>query len=123
MRRSSTLLVVLLLSACGETDPNTRESPGEKTEWSVLQSAEFNGRSTLETSPGLRSIQGYELLVVPGNDRKNVWIMLNPKSPPYYKQLPTGQFILPKGFVEQLVQQGKLGYTVEHVLASAAGRQ
>lgn len=123
MRRSIAFLAPLFLSACGETDPNARETAGEKIEWSVLQSAEFKGRNVLETRPAVRSIQGYELLVVLGQDSRNIWIMLNPKSPPYYKQLPAGEFTLPKSYVEQLIHQGKLGYTVEQVLVSSVGAQ
>ena len=123
MRHIATLPIFLLLTACNSADPNARETVGEKSEWSVLQSIEFSERGKLKAQPALFSIQSYDLLVVPGLEKQNIWIMLNPTSPPYYKQMPEGQFSLPRSYVEQLIRQKKLGYTVEQVLLSSASKK
>ena len=122
MQRHCVLFALFGLCACTGADPNARETSGEKTEWSVLQAAEFSGRQTVETQPALRTVQGYELLVTPGKDGKNIWIFLNPKSPPYYKQLPAGSFVLSRAYVDQLIQQRKLGYTAEQVLSTVGSQ-
>ncbi len=77
----------------------------------------------MQATPEVRTIGGYELLVMPGADRKNIWVMLNPTAPPYYKQLPEGQFSLSKAYVTQLSQTKRVGYTTGVVLSHLAREQ
>ncbi len=121
--RKSIFLSTLALVACSAADPNARESAGEKAEWSVLQAAEYKARGALQASPEVQTVEGYELLVVPGVDGKNIWVMLNPTAPPYYKQLPEGQFSLSKAYVAQLSQTKRVGYTTAVVLNLLAREQ
>jgi hypothetical protein len=114
------LLLCLAITACRHQDPNTRDTAGEKSEWAILQAAEFASRSKHEPAPLVRNVQGYDLLIVPADENRNIWVMLNPSSPPFYKQLPAGRFSLPPAYVEQLVREHKVGYTVEQVLRSLA---
>ncbi len=120
MRRYVPFVLCLTLTACGHRDPNARETAGEKQEWSVLQTAEYSSRSVPEAAPRVRTVQGYDLLVAPAGNGRNIWVMLSPSSPPFYKQLPAGRFTLPPAYLDQLVREHKVGYTTEQVLRSLA---
>jgi hypothetical protein len=100
------------VAACCD-GPNGVESPGDKREWSILQSIEFQTRASIPTSPELRTDAGYDLLSVRSSDgSKRIWIMLWPKSLPYYKQLPDGNFALPKTLFDELERSRKVSNTV-----------
>jgi len=104
------------LLAC--SDQNTRESFGEKREWSILQGIEQRNRDMLVNVPVFKTEERYEILGVRGFNNKNIWILLNPSSPPYYKQLPAGNYEIQKTIVDELVKSHRLSYTVEQVLSS-----
>ncbi len=110
--------ILLSLSACSDKGDG-RESTGDKREWSILQSIEFGSRSSIPSAPELRVVEGYELLSVPSIDGSTrIWIMLRPKSPPYYKQLPDGNFMIPSSLLNDLVRGHKISSTVEQALRS-----
>ena len=112
------LLVAVVGVACSPADPNPRETPGEKTEWSVLQSVEFDNRGVPIQGPVIKKVQGFEVLGLRGVKGSNVWILLKPQAPPFYKQLPSESYLVPKALVEQLIRERRLSYTVEAVLLS-----
>lgn len=106
------------MGGCSPDDPNARETPTEKTEWSVLQAVEYQNRSTLLRQPEVRQLQGYEVLGVRGVKGSNVWVLLKPGAPPYYKQVPEENYAVPKSLVDQLRKERRLSYAVETVLLS-----
>lgn len=111
-------LVVAAMSGCSPA-VDGRESSGDKHEWSILQSREYDARQELVAAPRFTSDDGYVLLVVPRNDRsKNIWIMLSPKSPPFYKQLPQGGYTISRSTLDIVSRQGIASSTVQEVLAS-----
>ena len=111
-------LVIAATSGCSPA-VDGRESFGDKHEWSILQSREYGTRQELVAAPKFTSDNGYVLLVVPSNDRsKNIWIMLSPKSPPFYKQLPQGGYTISRSTLDVVSRQGIASSTVEEVLAS-----
>src|SRR5437867_7615251 len=84
-----TLVVpVLLVAGCGQCPTDGRESPGDKREWSILQALEFRHRSVPITGLESQTLEGYEVIVVPGADnQQRTWIMLAPRHPRFYKQV------------------------------------
>jgi hypothetical protein len=121
-------LLPLLLSAfaivsCGYSDPNTRETTTEKTEWSILQIAETASKSRPIKEYELQIINGYEVLGIHGYQSKNIWILLNPSAPPFYKQIPDGNYYIPANVVVKLIHERQVGYTVESVLASHTNQE
>lgn len=107
---------VFYLSSCSSSD--SRETFGEKAEWSILQTVEYENRSTRITMPTFKTIQGHEVMGVQGFQGQNVWLLLKVESPPFYKQFPSGNYELSKEVFEKLVKERRLSYTVEHVLQS-----
>jgi hypothetical protein len=126
MNRSSIRCVVLALSlsvAVGFTvkacsSPELVETFGEKSEWSILQSIESQNREIPLAGPVVRKIFDHEVLGVNGTSRENIWILLRTESPPFYKQMPDGQYNLPSDLVEKLEYEHRLSYTVGTVLRS-----
>jgi hypothetical protein len=109
-------VIVPCLGAC--SDPDARETPGEKIEWSVLQSVEYKNRPSPTTEPVVLVVNEYEVLGVQGLRGENIWLLLKPKAPPFYKQMPKGNYEVPKELVDRLVREHRVSYTVEQVLAS-----
>jgi len=71
-----------------------RESFGDKHEWGILQLLEYNHRQKPITKIEFFDIEGYHIICIPSESGHRVWIMLNPKHPPYYKQMPQNQYAL-----------------------------
>jgi len=66
-----------------------------------------------------QTLEGYEVIVVPGADnQQRIWIMLAPRHPPFYKQVPEGSYWLARDEVGQLARKHKISSTVEQVLRS-----
>jgi len=110
------LIVGFTVKAC--SSPELAETTGEKSEWSTLQAIEFAERDKPLREPVLRKLDEEEILGVPGASGQNTWIMLRPESPPFYKQMPEGQYDLPAVFVDKLEQEHRVSYTVGAVLRS-----
>lgn len=111
-------MISLLISACGNAGDG-RESPGDKREWSILQRVELRTRDQRAEGVQFRTEEGYELMGVPRvGDARTIWIMLEPAHPPFYKQMPDGNFWLESGQIRALVTQGRVTSTVESALAS-----
>jgi hypothetical protein len=115
------LFSALTIAAASGCSPavNGRESFGDKHEWSILQSREYAARQDVVATPQFTSADSYVLLIVPSRDgTKNIWIMLSPKSPPFYKQLPQGNYTVSRSLLDTISRQGVASSTVQEVLAS-----
>jgi hypothetical protein len=113
---SLSVAVGLAVHAC--SDPELAETPGEKEEWSALQAINLQMRNVPLAEPVVRRVFDRDLLGVKGASEETVWIMLRPASPPFYKQMPQGQYDLPAALVERLRRERRLSYTVDAVLRS-----
>ena len=126
MNRSSIRCVatgVFLAVAVGFTvkacsSPELVETFGEKSEWSTLQAIEFETRNELLSEPVVRNVHDREVLGIKGASEENIWVLLRTESPPYYKQMPNGQYDLPVALVDKLEREHRLSYTVGVVLRS-----
>lgn len=113
---SLSVAVGFTVKACSSSE--LVETYGEKGEWSVLQSIESQTRATPLTGPVVRKIFDHEVLGVSGDSGENIWILLKTASPPFYKQMPDGQYNLQLDLVEKLEHEHRLSYTVAAVLRS-----
>ena len=96
-----------------------RESPGDKHEWSILQSLEATHRDSPISDLELSQYQEYYIVCIPGGgDAKRIWVMLNPRNPPFYKQLPGGSYSLSRQQYDQIIAMHHMTSTVEDVLES-----
>ena len=96
-----------------------RESPGDKHEWSILQALEATHRDSSISDLEFSQYQEYHIACIPGvGDAKRIWIMLNPRNPPFYKQLPAGSYSLSRQEYDQIIATHHMTSTVEDVLES-----
>ena len=96
-----------------------RESPGDKHESSILQSLEATHRDSPISDLEFSEREGYHILCVPGADNgKRVWIMLDPRNPPFYKQLPHDSYSLSREQHERITATRHSTSTVEESLSS-----
>jgi hypothetical protein len=95
-----------------------RESSGDKHEWSILQALESEHRT--RPVEGVEFVQrhGYHIACVAGDGAQRVWIMLAPRHPPFYKQLPQGRYSLARAQFDRLTATRQASSTVEEALAS-----
>ena len=100
------------------SSPELVETFGEKSEWSTLQAVELQTRDNPLSEPIVRLVSEREVLGVRGASGRNIWILLRTESPPFYKQMPDGQYDLPGPLVEKLQREHRLSYTVDSVLRS-----
>ena len=108
--------VGFVVRAC--SNPELVETFGEKSEWATLQVIEFDARDAPMNAPVVRTMHDREVLGIKGESGENIWVLLRTESPPYYKQMPTGQYNVPDSLVDQLEKDHRLSYTVEAVLRS-----
>jgi len=108
--------VGIVVKSC--SSPELVETFGEKSEWSTLQAIEFETRNNPLSEPAVRIVSEREVLGVRGASGENIWILLRTESPPFYKQMPEGQYDLPVTLVEKLQREHRLSYTVGAVLRS-----
>ena len=94
-----------------------RESLGDKAEWSILQVLEDSHRDSPILALELSETEGHHILCVPSAG-KRVWIMLDPRNPPFYKQLPHDTYSLSHEQYDKIVSTHHATSTVEEVLAS-----
>jgi hypothetical protein len=119
LRPTILLALGLALPACGSSCGGGPESPGNKLEWSILQTLEFDTRDERGDSLQFRTVDEYELLGVPREgDSRLIWVMLNPSHPPFYKQMPEGNFWLSSEQLGALLNDKPVNSTVEQALRS-----
>jgi len=71
-----------------------RESFGDKREWGMLQVLESENRTNSISKMEFVEKSEYRIVCCPGSGGQRTWIMLNPKNPPYYKQIPSSDYSL-----------------------------
>ncbi|MDQ2821525.1 MAG: hypothetical protein M3Y65_14235 [Pseudomonadota bacterium] len=118
---SISVAVGFVVKAC--SSPELIETFGEKSEWSTLQAIEAENRNAALNAPLVRSMHDREVLGVKGESGENIWILLRTESPPFYKQMPSGQYDLPTSLVDQLEKERRLSYTVTVALRSHARKK
>ena len=120
MRELRYLLLVpafVLCSCSAGTDGY--ESSGSKSEYSVLQGVAVNGQGSVVSKPIFRSKGEHVLLVVPNNSNTgNIWIMLRPEHPPFYKQMPQGSYEISREVFNIVEERHLASSTVIESLAS-----
>jgi hypothetical protein len=95
-----------------------RESFGDKHEWSIMQAIEARHTGAAISAPEFTEEDGYRIMCVPGVTGERVWIMLNPHSAPYYKQIPHSDFALSKDQLFEIVRSQHPISTVEECLST-----
>jgi len=102
----------LVLSGCGE-------ELASKREWSVVQAVEAQNRESRLDSVSVQTVGEYSLAGIPLKDgRKRVWVLLNARKPPYYKQLPQGNYSLSSEDLKKILTSAHVSSTVENCLES-----
>ena len=121
MRFTLPFILAVCVFACSEGGGG-KETFGGKHEWSILQVVEDQWRSKPITSPEFHSVEGHELLSLPSlSGSKRIWIMLQPQVPPFYKQMPAGNYVISEALVNNLVRSGRVTSTVEESMRSHIG--
>jgi len=121
MALALSVTVGFVVKSC--SSPELVETFGEKREWSTLQAIESQTRNNPLTEPVVRLVSEREVLGVKGSSGQNIWILLRTESPPFYKQMPEGQYDLPTALVEKLQREHRLSYTVGEVLRSHVSKE
>jgi hypothetical protein len=81
-------ILAALMVSCGRPGDG-QESGSSKSEWSILQTLEGSNRGTKISNPEVTDYEEHVILSLMARDGvTRLWIMLDPKSPPYYKQMP-----------------------------------
>lgn len=98
-----------------------RESFADKREWSILQSLQAGHA---EPALGIQFTQheNYRIISLPSISGERLWIMLNPQSPPYYKQMPHDDYDLSEDQLLQIARAWHPISTVEECLESHVRR-
>ncbi len=113
------LILSMTLIGCGRPGDG-REGGSSKHEWSVLQSLEATNRGSLIEGVEVTNGGDYKILSLMAADRETrLWIMLDPKSPPYYKQMPPDvNFNITRKQLEEIGLAGNPISTVDQTLES-----
>ncbi len=120
------IIIALLLASNGlffylyiTKNGDGRESLGDKKEWAILQGFEYENRNKPEPQIKFVEKDGYKVVYVPASATGHgVWIMLNPKNPPYYKQMPQIDFSVTVQQYTEIINTGAVTSTVEICLLS-----
>jgi hypothetical protein len=116
------LAVAAVLIICGWLvcrDIFSNEELASKPEWSAIQIIELQHRDKPSGGIEFVKVGEYSIVGLPVPDaRKEIWIMLNPKHPPYYKQLPDGGYTLSKEDLKKILASGVVSSTVQNCLES-----
>jgi hypothetical protein len=107
---------LLLIGCCPPVDG--RESPGDKREWSVLQGLEYKTREDRADDMQFRTVEEFEVVGIPRSGAPPIWVMLNPSHPPFYKQMPEGNYTLSANDIQAIVSGHRVTSTVEEVFRS-----
>ena len=128
--RTITLLSVALFAVSGwawflhsTCTGDGRESSRDKTEWSILQALEATHRDSAISTVEFTERDGCRIICLPALDGSRTWIMLNPQSPPYYKQMPQTEYTLSEDQYSQIVRDHSPISTVELCLSSHVRRK
>ncbi|MGB8169070.1 MAG: hypothetical protein WCF18_16355 [Chthoniobacteraceae bacterium] len=98
-----------------------RESSGDKHEWSILQSLQA-GHPEAISDIQFTQHEDYRIISLPSVTGERLWIMLNPQSPPYYKQMPARDYDLSEEQYWHIVRTWQPISTVDECLSSHVRR-
>ncbi len=116
------LAVAAVLVVCGwlvYRDIFSNEELASKVEWSVVQAVLAQHEDKPSDKIEIAQSDEYSLVGIPVNDaRKKIWIMLNPRNPPYYKQIPKGSYALSREDLKRVLASGGVISTVANCLES-----
>jgi hypothetical protein len=116
---ASSALAWFFYSRC---DGDGRESPGDKSEWSILEMLEARGRGRPISGLEFSQEGEYRILALPAITGERIWIMLNPQNPPYYKQIPHTDYTLTEDQYSQILRTHRPISTVDECLSSHVQR-
>ena len=94
-----------------------RESSTDKHEWSIMQVIEVRNRDRLLSDLEFIDEGAYHIVGIPDAAGKAVWVMLNPQSPPYYKQFGA-DYSLTQAQLDRITTTRHTISTVEECLKS-----
>ena len=94
-----------------------REGGSDKTEWSVMQGIWSRDKDRAVSDLEFLDHEEYYVVGIPNMKGKTTWVMLNPESPPYYKQAG-GNFSLTQEQLERITRTRRTISTVEEGLRS-----
>lgn len=90
-----------------------------KLEWSTLQSVEQQRREKAGRDLEFVTMGKDVVVGIPvEDDREKVWVLLNPRHPPYYKQVPKGNYSLSVSNLNRILTNNALTSTVLECLNS-----
>ena len=116
---ATSALAWLFYSRC---DGDGRESFGDKHESSILETLEARGRGRPIAGLEFSQYEEYRILALPAVTGERIWIMLNPQSPPYYKQMPHTDYTLTEEQYREIVDTQRPISTVDECLSSHVQR-
>jgi len=103
---------VVLCSSCGGP-----ESPAAKHEASVLETVQAETDSKPIQDLEFKERSGYHFVCIPSKGRR-IWVMLDAREEPFYKQMPTGPFELTQQQLERILESKSVTSTVVECLRS-----
>lgn len=103
---------ICLMTCCGGP-----ESPAGKHESSVIETIEAKNRNRAISEMEWVKEDGYDLICLESRGHR-IWIMLNPREAPYYKQMPKGNYKLTSRQLDRIKASGLASSTVLECLAS-----
>jgi hypothetical protein len=109
--------IVAVFYVRGSCAVDGRESFGDKSEWSILQSLDATHRDSRIADLEFTDRDGYHMACIPGAaDGRRVWIMLDPRHPPFYKQMPQDSYSLSREQYDTIIATRHVTSTVEEAL-------
>ena len=97
-----------MLVSCGRPGDG-QESATSKSEWGILQVLEEDNRGNKIAGIEMTDSGDHLILSLMAHDQvTRIWIMLDPKSPPFYKQLPANvNYDVSEAELEKIRTDGK----------------
>jgi hypothetical protein len=116
MKKGIIFLIAVTLCSCSPSD----EDIESKIEWGDLQaiSQKYSGESITKTEIVPWEGRYFLGIVSSQSNSVKIWVLLNPKSPPYYKQFPEGIYTMSKEEFEMVKTSNSASSTVLAVLFS-----
>lgn len=117
-------MLFIVVYGCSGRPGDGREGGTDKREWSILQGHEFNSRATPINKIEFLKSYDYKLICIPSEKSgKRIWIMMDAKSPPFYKQMPDGNYSLTKEELSEIENRTNPTSTVVEALRSHVGKE
>jgi hypothetical protein len=107
-------VTICLMTCCGGP-----ESPAGKHESSVIETIEARNRDKAISEMEWVTEDGYHLICLESMGRR-IWIMLDAREVPYYKQMPRGNYKLTSQQLDRIKASGFATSTVLECLGSHA---